>query len=118
MSPAVAQALQRRGMGAGTPQINQTSPDARQANPVSQPTNPSDVQSIGQVPQVGNQEFTPSTQDDLIVSALIEQLGRNNKLQKEQVAMGGGVMPTQMNVPMVGGGTSKSPKQQQSSYPY
>jgi len=119
LSPAVQEAISRRGgTGGQSPQMNQVSPDARTPNVVSQPTNPSDIQTAG-VPSTPKQEFQPTTQDDLIILTLTEQLGRNNKLEKEKMKMS--TEPTTPQTPPQGDALApnpSSPMQQQGNYPF
>lgn len=90
LSPEVQEALQRRGMTGGSPALNQMSPQAATANPITPPATPSSLNQAS-APQASQpQKFEPQSQDDIIVSALIEQLKNNGKERKEQVAMGGG----------------------------
>jgi len=108
LSPAVMQALRRRGIGSDSPTITQVSPDARVPNPIPQPTNPSamptqDMPAAGSIPSAP--KFSPQSQDDMIVMALIEKMKNNGKAAQEPIApMGGGMQAPQM---------SKSPKQMQ-----
>jgi len=86
MSPAVAEALQRRGMSPNPSQMGQVSPGAPMANPVDQPLPTSELPQNS--PQgVPKQEFSPQTQDDIIVQGLIKQLTNNNSLEKEKNKM-------------------------------
>lgn len=92
MSQAVLEAIQRRSQSG---QLNQTSPEARMANQAPQPVAPSQVGdktiTSGQAPKP---KFSPSNQEEAIVSALIEQLSNVNKAKKEAASvpqsMGGG----------------------------
>lgn len=104
LSPAVQEALQRRGMStSGAPQLNQVSPDAAMQNPVAQPQAPSDMgmggggmTGGGGMPQQGmpaqgaspaKPKFEPTNQEDFIISTLAEQLKRSHDLKKEQNKM-------------------------------
>lgn len=95
MSPAVQEALQRRGMsmGGSTPQLNQVSPDAAMQNPVAQPPAPSDMSSVGSMPQQGmaqgqpKPKFEPTNKEEFILSTLAEELKRSHDLKKEQMKM-------------------------------
>lgn len=93
MSPEIQQAMARRQMGAPSPQLNQVSPDAAMQNSVPQPMNPSAMIASSAPPApAGKPSYTPQNQDDMIVSALIEQLGNSHKLKKEQMKMSSGQM--------------------------
>lgn len=83
MTPAIQEYMQRAGV---SPQ-GTVSPQGRTPNPVDQPLPKSEVGTAG-IPSAPKQEFQPSTQDDLIIMTLTEQLGRNDKLKKEQMKMG------------------------------
>lgn len=94
LSPAVQEALQRRGMStSGAPQLNQVSPDAAMQNPVAQPPAPSDMGGGSPMPQQGmaqgqpKPKFEPTNQEDFIISTLSEQLKRSHDLKKEQMKM-------------------------------
>ena len=76
MSPAVTEALQRRS-GSSTPQLSQTSPDARMQSQVPQPMPQGEMTSTSNPPaQTGapapSQKYEPQNQEDLVVMALIE----------------------------------------------
>jgi len=110
------QALQRRGAGAGAGQLSQVSPQAPMANPVPQPANPSSLNKASappteQAPKMP--KFEPQNRKDLIVSALVEQLKNENKLDKETADMGAQPVPQAQPAMPQGGGVSLSPGYQQ-----
>jgi len=127
MSPAVQEAISRRGgTGAQSPQLGQVSQDVRTPNVVSQPTNPSDIGTAG-VPSAQKQEFQPTTQDDLIIMTLTEQLDRNNKLEKEKMKFSQPQEPQAPTTPQTPppqpqtdmlAPQASSPMQQQGGYPF
>ncbi|MCP3681686.1 MAG: hypothetical protein GY861_03255 [bacterium] len=127
MSPAAMEALRRRGgTNVQSPQLNQASPDTRMPNLAGQPINPSEVGTPA-APSAPKPEFQPQTQDDLIIMTLTEQLGRNNKLEKEKMKMAQpqeapSTPQTQPSPPQQGGDVlsqpNSSPTQQQSNYPF
>jgi len=109
LSPAVQEYMKR----AGTTQAQPVSPDARVANPTDQPLPPSQVDPAPAAPK---QEFQPATQDDLIIMSLTEQLGRNNKLEKEKMKM---AAPQEAPAaPQMPSSPPSSPVQQQGNYPF
>ena len=103
---------------AGIPTQGESSPDTRTPNPVSQQIPQSEVSTQG-IPSTPKQEFQPTTQDDLIILTLTEQLGRNNKLEKEKMKMS--TEPTTPQTPPQGDALApnpSSPMQQQGNYPF
>lgn len=102
LSPAVQQALARRGMGQPTAALDQTSPGAAMANPAPPPaaSQPSAPQMAAPAPAP---KFTAANQDDAIVLALIEKMQNNDKLKKEQSKMGSAPQVGDPNAPMGGG---------------
>lgn len=121
LSPAVQEAMQRRGMsmGGSTPQLNQVSPDAAMQNPVAQPQAPSDMgmggggmPSGGGMPQQSvaqgsaKPKFEPTNQEDFIISTLAEQLKRSHDLKKEQNKMSSPIPQPSIGAPI------QSPQQQ------
>ena len=110
MAQAVQDAMSRYGI---TSQAGGVSPDARVANPTDQPLPPSQVDPAPAAPK---QEFQPATQDDLIIMSLTEQLGRNNKLEKEKMKM---AAPQEAPAaPQMPSSPPSSPVQQQGNYPF
>lgn len=122
MSPAVQQAMQRRGIGASAPQLSQVSAQAPMQNPLPQPSNPSDASKSSSIPAAAPQKWQPQNQQDFVVSALVEQLKNTNSLEKEKLKMAQqppipqpsiGALPTAQTapsqaspLPMGGGGSS------------
>jgi len=111
LSPAVQQAMQRRS---GSPALSQVSPQAPMANPVPEPANPSSLNQTSappseQAPKLP--KFEPQNRKDLIVTALVEQLENENKLEKEQMKMAQqpAPEPAPMQAPVGGGATQLSP---------
>ena len=92
MSRAVQQAMQRRS----DPALGQVSQGAAMANPVPQPSNPSDMTQASAPADsaaVEMPKFEPQNRKDLITLALIEQLKNDNKLDKEKMKMATQPMP-------------------------
>ena len=98
MSQEIMQAMQRRAMGAGAPQLQQVSPQARAGQPIPQPVPQGEVNQAAAPQQARPQKFQPQDRRDLIIMALIEQLKLDNKLESQggtppmsnQFGMGGG----------------------------
>ncbi len=116
-SPEVAQAMARRQMGSPTPQLNQVSPDAAMQSAVPPPMNQSSMtgNSAPNAPTGGAPKgYTPQNQEDMIVSALIEQMKSHGKLKKEQMKIDSGQMappqaPQMPPTPPQGGGFGQAP---------
>lgn len=92
LSPAVQQALGRRGLGAAGDQgaLTQVSSQAPMQSPLPQPNTPSDVPQ-GSAPQVSAaQKWQPQTQSDFIVGALAEQLKNSQKMETEKMKLSQG----------------------------
>lgn len=105
MSPAVQAALQRRMPPQGDQgQLDQTSPDARMANPSPQPTNPSDATRAITPPAAPQPKFEPQNRKDLITMALIEQLKSDNKLEQQGGQVPPAPTPQSQPMPAMGGG--------------
>lgn len=121
LSPEIQQAMQRRQQGQPTPALNQVSPQAPTSNPVPQPMNSSEMNKASSpqgTPAPQQPKWQPQTQDDLIVSALIEKMNNNDKLKKEQLKMSQQPMPMGGGYPQkkstsMGGGFNLSPGFQQ-----
>ncbi len=115
MTPAVQQALERRGMGAsmqsGQGALTQVSPGAAMQNPVPQPTNAPSASGQSAVPAAPQDKFIPKTQEDFIVAALTEQLKNSHSLKKEEMKMAQGAA-----VPMGGGQMITQPQPQKRDY--
>ena len=106
LSPAIQQAMQRRGMGSPDAQLNQTSPQAAMANPGGQPPNPSELNQSPQV-QPSAPKFEPGNEQEFIVAALAERLKDIGKTEKEKLKLASGqAQPSQPqpSAPAMGGG--------------
>lgn len=92
LTPAVSQALNRRGMGANAGALDQTST-------AQQPMNPSQM-TQGSAPQgtpvPSAPKFEPANESEFIVSALSERLKEIGKSDKEKMKMA--------SAPQMGGG--------------
>ena len=103
MSPEILEAMRRRQMGAPAPALSQVSPGAAQSQPLPAPATPSSLNQASGVPQASPQapaqKFQAQDRKDLIVQALVEQLGNENKLDKEKQKMA----EAQPSAPMGGG---------------
>ena len=95
-SPAVQEALQRRGMGMGgsTPQLSQTSQQAPMQQQTPQPMNPSDMNMASAMPQgatgqaAPSQKFQAQNSRDMALMALAEHVKNQDSLDKEKLKMG------------------------------
>lgn len=113
LSPAVQEAFARRQQGAPAPAMGQVSPGAAMANPVPQPL-PQSQLTQASAPQgaptgaPATPKFEPTNAHELVVSALVEEMKNNTKLEKEKLKMAQvqpAPQPAPQTLPPMGGGT-------------
>ena len=94
LSAAVQAAIGRRAMGAPVPQLSQVSPQAPMASGTPpQPLPMSSMTKSSAIPapkKSGSLSYAPQNQSDQIVSALIETLKANGKLDSEKLKLASG----------------------------